>query len=170
MGQLQERQKKYLMAAQSYSVLCEKYSKSEHFEAAVEAMFRIGEMYLTGQKQKIFGIPIKSGTGEAALIFSLIIRTAPYGKYTARAQFDLGRAREKEKNNEAAIAAYQAVVENSRRIRSRSMPNTRSATSGRKPPPPAPTIRRPRTMPRWRSRIFSPAIRTAKKRRRRSSI
>lgn len=111
MGQLQERQKKYLMAAQSYSVLAEKYPKSEHFDAAVEAMFRIGEMYLTGQKQKILGIPIKSGTGEAALIFSLIIRTAPYGKYTARAQFDLGRAREKEGNNEAAIAAYEAVVE-----------------------------------------------------------
>ena len=111
MGQLQERQKKYLMAAQSYAVLAEKYQKSEHFDAAIEAMFRIGEMYLAGQKTKILGIAIKSGTGESALIFSLIIRTAPYGKYTARAQFDLGRAREKEKNNEAAIAAYQAVVE-----------------------------------------------------------
>jgi outer membrane protein assembly factor BamD len=41
----------------------------------------------------------------------MIIRTAPYGKYTARAQFDLGRAREKQNQNEAAIAAYQSVVE-----------------------------------------------------------
>ena len=61
--------------------------------------------------RKILGVPVKSGAPQAAIIFTLIIRTAPYGKYTARAQFDLGRAREKENQNEAAIAAYQSVVE-----------------------------------------------------------
>jgi len=111
LGQLQEQTHKYLLAAQSYAVLCEKYSKSERFEEAVEAMFRIGEMYLTGQKTKILGVTVKTGMNEAAEIFTIIIRTAPYGKYTARAQFDLGRAREKQGQNEVAIAAYQAVVE-----------------------------------------------------------
>ena len=111
LGQLEEQAHKYLLAAQSYAVLAEKYPKSERFEEAVEGMFRIGETYLTGQKTKLLGITIKSGTEQAAEIFTLIIRTAPYGKYTARAQFDLGRAREKQGQNEAAIAAYQAVVE-----------------------------------------------------------
>jgi outer membrane protein assembly factor BamD len=111
LGQLQEQMRKYLPAAESYAVVAERYQKSERFEEAVEAMFRIGEMYLNGQKTKFLGITIKSGASQAAQIFSLIIRTAPYGKYTARAQFDLGRAREKEGNNEAAIAAYQGVVE-----------------------------------------------------------
>lgn len=111
MGQLQEQTRKYLLAAQSYAVLCEKYPKSDRFDEAVEAMFRIGEMYLSGQKTKVLGITIKSGVDQAANIFTMIIRTAPYGKYTARAQFDLGRAREKQGRNEAAIAAYQAVVE-----------------------------------------------------------
>src|SRR5947209_3408522 len=111
LGQLEEQAHKYLLAAQSYAVLAEKYPKSERFEEAVEGMFRIGETYLTGQKTKLLGITIKSGTESAAEIFTLIIRTAPYGKYTARAQFDLGRAREKQGQNEAAIAAYQAVVE-----------------------------------------------------------
>jgi outer membrane protein assembly factor BamD len=108
---LEEQVHKYLLAAQAYAVLCEKYSKSEHFEDAVEGMFRIGESYLTGNKTKILGITIKSGMDQAAQIFTMIIRAAPYGKYTARAQFDLGRAREKQNRNEAAIAAYQAVVE-----------------------------------------------------------
>ena len=111
LGQLQEQTHKYILAAQSYAVLCEKYPKSEHFEASVEGMFRIGESYLTGSKTKLLGITIKSGTEQAAGIFTMIIRTAPYGKYTARAQFDLGRAREKQGRNEAAIAAYQSVVE-----------------------------------------------------------
>jgi outer membrane protein assembly factor BamD len=111
LARVQEQAHKYLSAAESYSVVCEKYAKSEHFEDSVEGMFRIGEMYLTGTKTKLLGITIKSGMDEAAGIFSVIIRTAPYGKYTARAQFDLGRAREKQGRNEAAIAAYQSVVE-----------------------------------------------------------
>src|SRR5256885_241639 len=111
LGQLLEQTHKYLLAAQSYAVLCEKYPKSEHFEDSVESMFRIGETYLMGTKTKILGLTVKTGMDEAANIFSMIIRTAPYGKYTARAEFDLGRAREKQGQNEAAIAAYQAVVE-----------------------------------------------------------
>ena len=110
MAQLQEQTNNPLGAAQSYAVLVEKYPNSERFEQAIEAMFRIGEVYLNGQKQKILGVPVKSGAPQAAIIFTLIIRTAPYGKYTARAQFDLGRAREKENQNDAAIAAYQSVV------------------------------------------------------------
>jgi outer membrane protein assembly factor BamD len=111
LGQLQEQTHRYLQAAEAYAVVCERYAKNEHFEDAVEAMFRIGESYLSEYKTKVLGITIKSGTEQAAQIFSMIIRVAPYGKYTARAQFDLGRAREKQGRNEAAIAAYQAVVE-----------------------------------------------------------
>jgi len=111
LGQVLEQTHKYLQAADAYAVLCQKYSKSEHFEDAMTALFRIGEMYLAGQKTKILGITVKSGLEQAADIFTMIIQTAPYGKYTARAQFDLGRAREKQGRNEAAIAAYQSVVE-----------------------------------------------------------
>lgn len=111
MGQLQEQTRDYLQAAQSYAVLCEKYAKSERFDEAVEALFRIGEMYLSGRKVKILGIPIKTSMTQSVQIFNMIIRVAPYGKYTARAQFDLGRAHEKQGSNELAIAAYQSVVE-----------------------------------------------------------
>ena len=44
-------------------------------------------------------------------IFANVVRTAPYGKYTARAQFNIGMAREKQGANDAAIQAYQAVVD-----------------------------------------------------------
>ena len=111
LGQLLEQQHKYLQAADAYAVMCEKYQKSDRFEESMEALFRIGEMYIANQKTKFLGITIKSGNEQAAEIFTAIIRTAPYGKYTARAQFDLGRAREKQGQNESAIAAYEAVVE-----------------------------------------------------------
>ena len=111
MGQLQEQTHQYILAAQSYAVVADRYQKSERFEEAIEGLFRIGEMYLKGQKTKILGIPVKSGMSQAVLIFNTIIRTAPFGKHTARAQFNLGRAYEKQGSNELAIAAYQAVVE-----------------------------------------------------------
>ena len=111
MGQLQEQTHQYILAAQSYAVVADRYQKSDRFEEAIEGLFRIGEMYLKGQKQKILGLKIKSGTSQAVLIFNTIIRTAPYGKHTARAQFNLGRAYEKQGSNNLAIAAYQAVVE-----------------------------------------------------------
>jgi outer membrane protein assembly factor BamD len=111
MGQLQEQIHDYLKAAQSYNVLAEKFPKSERFDEAIEGLFRIGELYLAGRKVKILGIPFKASMEEAANIFSAIIRTAPYGRYTARATFDLGRAREKQGANEAALTAYQGVVE-----------------------------------------------------------
>ena len=48
---------------------------------------------------------------DAVEIFAAIVRSAPYGHYTARAQFDIGRAREKQGSPDLAIDAYQAVVE-----------------------------------------------------------
>jgi outer membrane protein assembly factor BamD len=101
----------YLVAAAGYRVIVEKYPKSPNFDESIEAQFRIGEMYLAGKKIKLLGIPYGTSMDRAVEIFAAIVRTAPYGKYTARAQFDIGLAREKQGLNDAALQAYQAVVE-----------------------------------------------------------
>jgi outer membrane protein assembly factor BamD len=110
-AQLQEQERDYIHSAQSFRQLVEGYPSSPHFDEAIEAQFRIGEMYLGGKKTKILGIPFGSSMDNAVTIFAAVVRTAPYGKYTARAQFDIGLAREKEGASEAAIQAYQAVVD-----------------------------------------------------------
>ena len=71
----------------------------------------MGEIYLNAKKLKILGIPYASSLDRAVTIFANVVRTAPYGKYTARAQFDIGLAREKQGANDAALQAYQAVVD-----------------------------------------------------------
>ena len=111
MAQLQEQNRQYAKASQSYIFLVEKFPKSDKFDTAIESLFRIGEIYLAGRKSKVLGIPIKASMSEAVKIFEGITRVAPYGRYAARAQFNLGRAREKEGANELAIQAYQMVVE-----------------------------------------------------------
>ena len=110
-AQLLEQTRQYTPAADSYLHLVEKYPSSAHFEDAVEGQFRIGEIYLNGKKLKILGIPLASALDRAVTIFANVVRTAPYGRYTARAQFDIGMAREKQGANDAAIQAYQAVVD-----------------------------------------------------------
>jgi outer membrane protein assembly factor BamD len=110
-AQLYEQEHEYLKAAESFRQLVEKYPSSPHFDEAIEAQFRIGEMYLGGKKVKVLGIPFGNSMDNAVTIFAAVVRTAPYGKYTARAQFDIGLAREKQGASEAAIQAYQAVVD-----------------------------------------------------------
>ena len=110
-AELEEQAHDYLRAAGDFRYVVERYSQSPNFNQAIEAQFRIGNIYLNGKKQKILGIPVPTSLDNAVEIFAAIVRTAPYGKYTARAQFSIGLAREKQGLNDAAVAAYQAVVD-----------------------------------------------------------
>ena len=110
-GQLQEQTRQYTPAADSYLQLVERYASSAHFDEAIEGQFRVGEVFLNGKKLRVLGIPIASALDRAVTIFANVVRTAPYGRYTARAQFNIGMAREKQGANDAAIQAYQAVVD-----------------------------------------------------------
>ncbi len=101
----------FIKAARSYRALMEFYPNTEHFAEAIEAQFRIGELYVNGKKIKLLGVPLGTSMDDAVEIFAAIVRSAPYGRYTARAQFDIGRAREKQGSGDLAINAYQAVVE-----------------------------------------------------------
>jgi outer membrane protein assembly factor BamD len=110
-AQLMEQNHDYLRAASTYRTLVEYYPNSPNFDEAIEAQFRIGEMYLSGKKIKLLGIPLATSMDRAVDIFAAIVRTAPFGQSTARAQFDIGLARQKQHANDAAILAYQAVID-----------------------------------------------------------
>src|SRR5438067_5411006 len=109
-AQLLEFEGDYMKAAMTYRWLVERYPSSPNFDEAIEAQFRVGEMYLSGKKIKMLGIPIATSLDRAVEIFAAIVRTAPFGRYTARAQFDIGLARQKQSANDAAIQAYLAVI------------------------------------------------------------
>src|SRR5438046_1920502 len=110
-AQLLEFEGDYMKAAMTYRWLVERYPSSPNFDEAIEGQFRVGEMYLSGKKIKLLGIPIGTSMDRAVEIFAAIVRTAPFGRYTARAQFDIGLARQKQSANDAAIQAYQAVID-----------------------------------------------------------
>jgi outer membrane protein assembly factor BamD len=89
----------------------ETFPQTPHFQEAIEAQFRIGEILLNAKKKKVLGVPVGSTMDDAADIFAAIVRSAPYGRYTARAQYDIGRARENQGSADLAIDAYESVVE-----------------------------------------------------------
>ena len=92
LAQCYERTHDYVKAAGAYANVAENYPKSPHFNDSIEAMFRIGEAYLNGGKVKFLGIKVTSTLDHAVQVFAYIVRLAPYGKLTARAQFDIGLA------------------------------------------------------------------------------
>ena len=108
---LTEQDGKLIKAAAIYRGLMETYPQTPHFTEAIEAQFRIGEICLNAKQRKILGLPFGSTLDDAVEIFAAIVRSAPYGRYTARAQFDIGRAREQQEAVDLAIEAYQSVVE-----------------------------------------------------------
>ena len=110
-ARLIENEGDLLKAAGVYRGLMEAYPQTEHFQEAIEAQFRIGEILLNQKKKKILGVAVGSTLDYSVEIFASIVRSAPYGRYTARAQFDIGRAREKQGSSDLAIDAYQSVVE-----------------------------------------------------------
>lgn len=110
-AKLTEQQGKLTRAASIYRGLMEAYPQTPHYQEAIESQFRIGEVLLEARKRKILGVPLGSTLDNAVEIFAAIVRSAPYGRYTARAQFDIARAREKQGSADLAIDAYQSVVE-----------------------------------------------------------
>jgi outer membrane protein assembly factor BamD len=77
---LTEQMNDLLGAATYFRTLVERYPNSPHFDEAIEAQFRVGEVYLGGKKLKLLGIPFATSMDKAVEIFAAIIRTAPYGK------------------------------------------------------------------------------------------
>ena len=73
-------------------------------------MFKIGKLFLDGQKKKVLGVPLTSSMTRAQAMFEEILKRAPFSKWAPLAQFNVGQAYEKQAKYPEAIAAYQTVV------------------------------------------------------------
>src|SRR5438552_3477057 len=72
-AQLQEQAHLFFAAADSFSQLVEKYPGSPHFDEAIEAQFRIGEIYLNGKKLRFLGIPVASALDRAVTVCAIVV-------------------------------------------------------------------------------------------------
>lgn len=109
-GLLLEEHGDYDKAYDAYNFYLTKYPQGEDFDAVVEAMFKIGTLYLEGKKRKLFGVPVAASMARAQAMFEGIVKNAPFSKWAPLAQFNVGQALEKQGEYVKAIEAYQLCV------------------------------------------------------------
>ncbi len=110
-GEMYERQGDLEHAFSEFQSLVEKYPRSPDFERALEAQYDIGKAYLDGKRVKFYGVPTLPSMERASTLFSKIVHNAPYSKIAPLAQFGIGQALEKGGAIQAAVTAYQQVVD-----------------------------------------------------------
>ena len=93
----------------AFDVYLTKYPRGEDFDSVVESMFKIGKLFLEGQKRRVLGMPLTASMSRAQQMFEGIVKRAPYSKWAPLAQFNVGQALEKQQKYPEAIAAYQQV-------------------------------------------------------------
>ena len=110
-AQLLQQQGNLMGSFKAYTTLLKKYPETPHFEAAVAEQIKIANTYLQGKKIKIFGIPAFSAVERSQEMYETILSTAPYSKYAALTQFNLGLSMERQGKSTEAIAAYQKLID-----------------------------------------------------------
>jgi outer membrane protein assembly factor BamD len=77
----------------------------------LERMFKIGNLFLAGERLKIWKVKTLPSMEKAVEIYTGLIGCGPQSKWASRAQFSIGLAREKQRAYELAVDGYQKVIE-----------------------------------------------------------
>ena len=102
----------YYEAFLAYQVLIDKYPSYREMSEIVAEQYRIGNLYLSGEKRKVkyIKIAILSGMNQAIEIFEHVRDNLPFSDIADDAQFRIGLCYEKMKKNNLAIDAYRELL------------------------------------------------------------
>lgn len=90
-GQSLEDQIRLYEAFKAYQKVAEKYPFSERFTEIIERQFKLGERLLSGEgRGGKFVSTLVGGEYNVIDIFRTVIKNAPYGKYAAPSQYQIG--------------------------------------------------------------------------------
>ena len=110
-GEMYEHLAKYWDAYKAYKKLVEESTANQYWDLAIERMFAIGNVYLAGQHQMMWKIPMPADMNKVVEIYQTIIRSAPFGPYAPLATFSCGLAREKQKKWPEAVKFYEDILD-----------------------------------------------------------
>jgi len=111
-GKILEDEGDFYTAFAAFQKMVSKYPSSDYFEQALEEQYRIANLYLAGEPQRIWKIPLGPSMDRTIEMYQRIIKNAPYGTYAPQCQFDIGLARENQRKYTDAVDAYQTVLDN----------------------------------------------------------
>ncbi|MEM9399007.1 MAG: outer membrane protein assembly factor BamD [Verrucomicrobiota bacterium] len=110
-GYMAEKSALFWDAYKAYNLVIKKYPGSQFFDLAIERKFSIGKLYLAGEPQRIWKVPLLPSMDKTVEIFQSVIDDAPYGAFAAASYFHIGLARQKQKNYSDSIAAYNMLLD-----------------------------------------------------------
>ena len=111
-GKILEDEADFAGAFKAFQKMVEKYPSSDYFEQALAEQYRIANLYLAGEPQRIWKIPVGPSMDRTVEMYQRIIKNAPFGTYAAQCQFKIGLAKEKQRMYTDAVDAYQLVIDN----------------------------------------------------------
>lgn len=94
-----------------YQKLIEKHPGTAHFDTVLQRQFEIGNLFLAGEKHRIWRLKILPATDKAIEIYEKVVKNGPYSPVAPQAQFRIGLAQEKLREYLAAVRAYEKLTE-----------------------------------------------------------
>jgi outer membrane protein assembly factor BamD len=100
-------------AFNAYQDIIEKYPRSENFNDVLWRQYGIAGRFLGGEWFRVFWgtVPLYPSMDETAQMFEKIVKGGPYSEVAPHAQLQIGAAREKQKNFEDAVKAYETAAD-----------------------------------------------------------
>ncbi|HVU26141.1 MAG TPA: tetratricopeptide repeat protein [Verrucomicrobiae bacterium] len=99
-------------AFNAYQVIIDKYPHSSHYEDVLWRQYAIANRFLGGQWFKLWTyIPFFPSMDKTAEMFGKIVKSGPYSDVAPHAQLRIGAAREKQRNYEDAVKAYETAAD-----------------------------------------------------------
>jgi outer membrane protein assembly factor BamD len=111
LGKIQEDSADYQNSFKSFQTMVKKYPSSDYFEQALGEQYRIANLYLAGEPQRVWKIPVGASMDKTVEMYEQIIKNAPFGTYAAQSEFKIGLAREQQRRYTDAVDAYQKVLD-----------------------------------------------------------
>lgn len=111
-GRCLEAKHKDQAAFNAYQTIVKKYPGSSTYEEVLWRQYEIADRFLDGEWFRLWGtIPLYRSMDQTAKLFGTIVTNGPYSDVAPHAQLRIGVAREKQKNYEAAVKAYETAAD-----------------------------------------------------------
>ena len=100
-------------AFDAYQTIIKKYPHSENFNEVLVRQYEIANRFLGGEWFRGFWgmVPLYPSMDQTAILFDKIVNNGPYSDVAPHAQLRIGAAREKQKNYEDAVTAYETAAD-----------------------------------------------------------
>ena len=100
------------VAFNAYQTIIDKYPHSEKYEDVLWRQYGIANRFLAGQWFRLWTyIPFFPSMDRTAEMFGKIVKEGPYSDVAPHAQLRIGAAREKQRNYEDAVQAYETAAD-----------------------------------------------------------